>query len=894
MNSSGIKRGLAVSAISALAVAGIPALASPASADTGDVLTVASVGPARNGGTEGALVRLNTSGIIPSNLEVIGTNLTSPATNGTQAVAIVGRSAVIASGSAQDTTPGDGLAQIVLEVTVTTPTAGDTANFVVFEDEADTDLPNDNPDAGPTVRNGAVDADEARTAVAVQTSGPVASVDITPANQTSPAGVASAPYTVTVRDSANRLTQLTGLEDLDLTVPAGSGVTFSGVAADNAITAEELQAGTVQFRATGTGFNDNNTPNVPGDDTDGRGLQTITVRANSAAGEDPLISGSDTATLDVVDAAAGLTRANIDVQTEADSFDGFGDNGQVDNPIAVRVDQSTVRIAINSPANAGATVVLAVNGADQTPNANPNNDGNGLTFGGETETTVSTTLDENGRGSVTIAPDAGSIQVSDDFTVAGAGLNLTFEYQRAELSRVVAPADVYVSAIDGSVDITVTATDQFGDPVAGAQVDARRTSQPNLDAAAQPRKTTDANGQATFTFTDVNANPGQTTEVTFRAFADQFDAIANATDTTDIRYTQSGQGAEFTLSLDGVNTGGASYSPDDVVIQPLTDTAAQDTNTAADEIARLALIGGEAGAPVTVSVDNGARILTANDDNRLASGSASETGVVGDTFRIIGTESGVVTVTVTSAGRTETAQFTVAAQSDVDAARNVSVSGPATAVTGDEQVTYTAVVTDAFGNPIEGFDADDLNIQVTGPGAFQDSDSESNANGEIQINVRLDDDANGTVTIRVRGLDAQFGADANRIDEDSNTDDAEGLPASIEVATASTNVQPGEPEPTVREPITATAAGSNRASDGFDRVRISVDKPEAAADAAVELWKINKQGKARRVKTKSLNAKGMATWIRVDNNGKNVSRYFAKVRPTDTSKSARSNTVRIK
>src|SRR4051794_31564135 len=58
MNSSGIKRGLAGSAVAALAVTGLPFLASSASAAAGDTLTVLSTGPALNGGNEGAVVVL--------------------------------------------------------------------------------------------------------------------------------------------------------------------------------------------------------------------------------------------------------------------------------------------------------------------------------------------------------------------------------------------------------------------------------------------------------------------------------------------------------------------------------------------------------------------------------------------------------------------------------------------------------------------------------------------------------------------------------------------------------------------------------------------------------------------------------------------------------------------
>ena len=76
MISSGIKRGLAASAVSALAVAGLPLLASSASAAAGDSIAVAWVGPVLNGGTMGGVVVLKTKGV--SQAEAEGT----PGNNG--------------------------------------------------------------------------------------------------------------------------------------------------------------------------------------------------------------------------------------------------------------------------------------------------------------------------------------------------------------------------------------------------------------------------------------------------------------------------------------------------------------------------------------------------------------------------------------------------------------------------------------------------------------------------------------------------------------------------------------------------------------------------------------------------------------------------------------------
>jgi hypothetical protein len=860
MNSSGIKRGLAASAVSALAVAGIPALASSAHAAPGDSITVASVGPVRNAGTTGGVVLLKTKGVDETNLELVASNLTgsgSPTVaDATQSVTLLSATRV-ANGTTGDSDPTDGLDEITARLAVTTPSAGGAFNVAIYEEEGGS--------AG-------VDAAEPRAQVSGITSGPIAALEITPASQTAPEGQASAPYTLNLRDSAGRLTQLSGTEDIDFT--ATGGVAVSDPNGDATTTAAEAPLGSAKFTATGGTT----------------GLQTITaaVGADDAA----TISGSTTATLDVVTAAT-LNVGNIDVVTGADSWTGFGDADadatDPDNPVAVRVDQNSIRIDIASddPADRNASVVLTVNGTDTTPlNAA---DGNGLTFGGKATATLTTTLDGNGRGSVTITPDAGTIQNLDSFTLSGSGLGtLNFQFQRANVSAVQAPAEVYVSALKGSVDITATVTDQFGLPIAGAQVDAQRTAGANTDLAPQARKTTDAKGQATFTFTDTNATAGQNSTVTFRAYADQFDATPDASDTTTIRYTVDGQGADYTLALDGVNTAGTAYSPNDVTVIPLTDTVAN-TNTGpkGDEVTTLTIVGGEPGAPVTVTADNGVLILDGSD-NDLSDATESATGVVGQSFRLIGTKSGVATVTVASAGRTKTAQFTVQAQGDDSAARNVTVSGPAESAAGSLAV-FTAVITDAFGNPVAGIPVFSLNVQVTGPGALQDTEAATDENGMIELNVRLQDDAEGPVTIKVTGLPRQgyqFGADADQLFAGDPAGNAEGLPASANGAEATTiakgAVTPPEPKP-------KRYIGLQLRSDATGNKDVLKVNAKPIAEGLVAKVFVN----GKKVGQHTLNSAGNHNFSIKDKNGSKITTYVVKVAETAKTHAAK-NQEKIK
>jgi phage tail tape-measure protein len=195
MNSSGIKRGLATTAVSALAVAGIPFIASSASAAAGDSITVASVGPIRNAGALGGEVLLKTKGVDEANLKLKGTNLTSGPNSPSQTVSIVSRSIVL-DGANGDSNKTDGLDEITLNLAVTTPSAGDSFAVAVYEDEA-----------GGTADT--VDAGEARATISGATAGAPASIAISPDSQTTSAGVPTGNYTAAIADSAGNATQLT-------------------------------------------------------------------------------------------------------------------------------------------------------------------------------------------------------------------------------------------------------------------------------------------------------------------------------------------------------------------------------------------------------------------------------------------------------------------------------------------------------------------------------------------------------------------------------------------------------------------------------------------------------------------------------------------------------------
>ena len=158
--------------------------------------------------------------------------------------------------------------------------------------------------------------------------------------------------------------------------------------------------------------------------------------------------------------------------------------------------------------------------------------------------------------------------------------------------------------------------DQFGNPVTSGEVEASRTGH-NVDATPQ-RKPVGPDGTVDFTFTDANTANGGTDTVTFEYFLDQFDNTAEDSDSsTTIKYSATGQGSDYVISLDGENTEATDYEPADAAVIPLFDTVANTTTGANDEDAVITIANGEIDQAVTLSVDNGALILDADRDHAV-------------------------------------------------------------------------------------------------------------------------------------------------------------------------------------------------------------------------------------------------------------------------------------
>lgn len=766
MNSSGIKRGLAASAVAALAVTGIPALASSASAAPGDELQFVAAGPTRDsiaGTAPGGYVVLKAKGVADladaqARITAIGTDLVSSEDNANQSVEVNSGGIVFMADAASNPFGGaDGYSEIYVPVRVDTATVGATASYALFLDDG----------------TAGVQSTEARVQVQQATSGAPASITVEPSVQTAPAGVQSGNYVGTVKDAAGRVTQILGGGAEDITINPDADTSIQKVSTP----------------ASAEGANDGNIV-VGVADVAQRGTFTFKARSSATTLHTIAIDGPGTADasaqLDVVEAAAGITQQEVDVVTGADTREGFGN---ATGNVTIRPDQANVRIDIADADNKNKTVSVTATGT-------------GVTFGGAATKTYTVTLDAQGKGSITVAVDPASIASGDSFTVVGSGINITATYAAPAVTaaNVTADAATYLSSFGGTVNPTVTVTDQYGTPVSGVYVTVDRRNGANAADAESARVVTNAQGKASFTLTDTSAGTGPkaTDDLFVTVYPGQIgnDPLVAAFDAADIVYSQTGTGADFTLTVDGQLPAGSAYNPANVFVNPLTDTTADDAGDSTDETITLGITGGTAGAPFTVTVDGGALLLKGTE-TRLSQASATDSGVLPATganaFQIVGTKSGLVNVTVTSGGKTQTAQVSVKALSQSTApadllaapgtARNVTLEGPESANAGDV-VNFTATVTDAFGNPVAGVFAGAFNTLVSGGGQVVGGSNQSDANGKITFQVQIADSANDEVSLQITGNGADFGAAANRLTASSTTDDGAGLTASENVASA--------------------------------------------------------------------------------------------------------------
>jgi hypothetical protein len=354
---------------------------------------------------------------------------------------------------------------------------------------------------------------------------------------------------------------------------------------------------------------------------------------------------------------------------------------------------------------------------------------------------------------------------------------------------------VNVSTVNATVGssnkLTITLKDLFARAYANQTVTATVTGKnPTTLALAA---VTDANGQATFTFTDANTNTAVNDVVTF---------TAGSTVSTTISY---GANAPATITL--TSTGDTDVIPGTTATD-IDASATGATGTSATASAVVKNAGGAvlAGVPVTFTVTG---LVGAEVHTTTATVYTDTTGTA--VGRVSSYAAGKATVTAT-AGTITASDDIYFEQATATEARTIAIS----AVGG----LVTATVKDRYGNPIKGVTVD---ASRTGTGYF--GAGASTAQGQTDATGKVEFNFVGSGTVKVAFTSATYGQSYAAAGYDF--DAVNGTAITAAAAGTATTAQKGLG-------AALAPAGVNSASLAVEGINAAETNASAAADAAAE------------------------------------------------------------
>jgi hypothetical protein len=393
-------------------------------------------------------------------------------------------------------------------------------------------------------------------------------------------------------------------------------------------------------------------------------------------------------------------------------------------------------------------------------------------------------------------------------------------------SVVVSPAGDYEAVALSTHKFTWTITDQFSAPIVGSTVQFSMSgaNKPAVGSSV-PSAITDANGQVSYTFTDAAGVPASTTlgttsvgltsvgitpfvmgtrTITYKASITAIASLYATYTTTDAATV----GVTLTGVVPTTNIGGATGVLTSAA--DLLDTTKVVTGTSARPWVKLNFTAKTAagvatsGVPTTVTV-TGAKLI--GSDGKIAS---TVTLYANDDVYVLGTTTGVATVTATNGAITSTATINfVNAATD---ARILSLTEAAGLV--------TATVKDAFGNAVKG-----VAVDVVGSGgAWLGNGSTSAA-----FNTATD----GTVTFSVTGSGTVTASLAATYAKASNLAGAGNSTGSVITTGAPAGVRSASVATTGYNVTSDSAqAAADAAAEATDAANAATDAANAAAEAA--------------------------------------------------------------
>ncbi|MCW2669021.1 MAG: hypothetical protein JWO27_918, partial [Frankiales bacterium] len=269
-----------------------------------------------------------------------------------------------------------------------------------------------------------------------------------------------------------------------------------------------------------------------------------------------------------------------------------------------------------------------------------------------------------------------------------------------------------------------------------------------LNGPATLNKTTDAAGKATLTYTDTGAAASTGTDtITAVADVDNNDTTQNTPQGTATNKFITEPATAATVDLDV--TGASSATCGVVATDPANDAQAYAPGTATHSVCALVKTAGGAlltGKNVTFTL-TGVGSFAKADGTALTSPQTVTTDQNGvATILVVSTKSGAQNLTATIDGKSDTGTVTYTAATVTDA-RNIDLKPDTSTISAGKSQELTALVTDRFGNPVQGIT---VNFTETGAGSFSNgTSSTSGVTGST-----------GTVTVTFTSPAGSTGTDA--------------------------------------------------------------------------------------------------------------------------------------
>jgi len=389
------------------------------------------------------------------------------------------------------------------------------------------------------------------------------------------------------------------------------------------------------------------------------------------------------------------------------------------------------------------------------------------------------------------------------------------------------------AAVGSSNTVRMVVRDGFGALVSGATVKVQNNRTANGTYSDLVATTTDANGIASYTFTDAYtlAGSGATTlngAGTVRWYINTANASDALTGTASINFTTAAFATPGTLTSTGnevTDADGAAAGQYNLVDTVITETITVTTDTGSVQ----------SGLAYSVQLSSGLY-----ERRNYASGNSQLSGFTdasGQAFvRVACYKSGPQSVTWTVGTKTAVSTFTC--QSTPSKLRSLSVASTTASVEVDKTVDVVVTVRDIYGNVVPGAS---LTVTYTGANGrivsyngAQGTTATTNSGGVLSIGVLADKAGTGTLRVTTTGgvlatttTTTQGDAPIARVDDISVVVTSAGVSAVQAAADAATDA--------AAEAIDAANAATdaaNLAAEAADAATVAAEEARDAADAA--------------------------------------------------------------